>query len=78
MKIIAKVIFKIHKLIFKYPTRSEIRLVIEGESISMGLDWYIGMLYICGESIEEISLWTALDKKVIIETLNQMAKRVKL
>lgn len=78
MKLIAKLVFKIHKLIYGYPTRSEIRLVIEDELYQGGLTWYIGMLYICGESINDICEWMDMDREDVIKKLNETAKKVKL
>ena len=40
MKKIAKLLFKIHRLIYGYPCRSEVRLGIEQYHLNGGLTWY--------------------------------------
>jgi len=72
---IIKTIFKLHILLFKYPCRSNIRLAIE-ESVVYDLNWRVGMLFVCGESIEGISDWTYLEKEEIISILNKLAREV--
>lgn len=78
MKLLAKLVFKIHKLIYGYPTKSEIRLVLEDEVYQGGLTWYVGMLYVCGESIDEICNWMGMTREEVIKKLNETAKKVKL
>ena len=75
---IIKTIFKLHIFIFKYPCRSNIRLVLEQSPYIYDLDWRVGMLYVCGESIEGISDWTYLEKEEIISILNKLAVRVNI
>lgn len=72
---IIKTIFKLHILLFKYPCRSNVRLAIE-QSTAYDLDWRVGMLFVCGESIESISDWTYLEKEEIISILNKLAGEV--
>lgn len=73
MRRIARIVFKIHKKLFGYPTRSEVRLVMEFTNTNfLGLSSTIGMLYVCGESLEEISEWTALSESQIKEELNSL------
>ncbi len=72
MKKIAKIIFKIHRLIYRYPMRSEIRLVLEYHDL-IGSLWYIGMLYICGESISEIAILMNTSKQEVMDSLNRIA-----
>lgn len=72
MKKIAKIIFKIHRLIYRYPMRSEIRLVLEYHDL-IGSLWYIGMLYICGESISEIAVLMNTSKQEVMDSLNRIA-----
>ena len=72
---IIKTIFKLHILLFKYPCRSNVRLAIE-ESVVYDLNWRVGMLFVCGESIEGISDWTYLEKEEIISILNKLAREV--
>ena len=72
---IIKTIFKLHILLFKYPCRSNVRLAIEN-SVVYDLNWRVGMLFVCGESIEGISDWTYLEKEEIISILNKLAREV--
>jgi hypothetical protein len=72
---IIKTIFKLHILLFKYPCRSNVRLAIEN-SVGYDLNWRVGMLFVCGESIEGISDWTYLEKEEIISILNKLAREV--
>jgi hypothetical protein len=76
MKYIIKTIFKLHILIFKYPCRSNIRLALEQPGYVYDLDWRVGMLYVCGESLGSISDWVYLEKQEVIGILNNLAVRV--
>lgn len=78
MKTIAKFVFKVHRLIYGYPCRSEVRLSMEDDLFGYGLTWYVGMLYICDESISDISEWMDLSEKEVKEKLNLSVKRLKL
>lgn len=78
MKKIAKFIFKIHKKIYGYPMRSEVRLVIQNlPSRNYGLTYSIGLLYICGETITEIAEWHGLPSSDIIILLNEFVEKNK-
>jgi hypothetical protein len=52
--------------------------VLEQSPYIYDLDWRVGMLYVCGESIEGISDWTYLEKEEIISILNKLAERVNI
>jgi predicted DNA-binding protein YlxM (UPF0122 family) len=52
--------------------RSEIRLVLEYHDL-IGSLWYIGMLYICGESISEIAILMNTSKQEVMDSLNRIA-----
>jgi hypothetical protein len=79
MKFIAKIIFKLHRKIYGYPARSEVRLAVEyQDTYLLGLSSTIGMLYICGEDIEGIQEWTTLSKEQIKEELNDIVSSIKL
>jgi hypothetical protein len=73
MKTIAKIVFKIHKLIYKYPCRSEVRLALDTVD-SLGRDWFICMLYVCEENIYTIADWVDLTEEEVIEELNNVVK----
>lgn len=75
---IIKTIFKLHILLFKYPCRSNIRLALERSPHTSSLSWRVGMLFVCGESIESISDWTYLEKEDVILILNKLAKEVNI
>ena len=77
MKKIAKIIFKIHRLIYRYPMRSEIRLVLEYHDL-IGSLWYIGMLYICGESISEARLKALPDCVICISCAEEQERNKKI
>lgn len=74
MKSIARLIFKLHKKIYGYPCKSEVRLAFETD-----IDIYfstICMLYICGESIKEISKSMNLDEDHVKKHLNESVRGV--
>ena len=73
---IIKTIFKLHILLYKYPCRSNVRLALEQSTYTSSLPWRIGMLFVCGESIESISDWMYLEKEEVISILNDLAKEV--
>ena len=78
MKVVAKIVFKVHRLIFKYPTRSEIRLVLQDDNYNIGIGWYVGMLYICGESVQQICECMGMTEVEVKRYLIEIAKGVKL
>lgn len=79
MKSIAKLVFKIHRLIYKYPTTSEIRLALNEIPFSkFDLTETVGMLYICNSTVAEVADWLSLDEKEVIRRLNILADGVKL
>jgi hypothetical protein len=79
MKAIVKLIFKIHRIIHKYPTKSEIRLALNNIPYSkFDLTETVGMLYICNSTIEGIADWLDMDEKEVIRRLNILADGVKL
>ena len=79
MKKIAKVIFKIHRLIYKYPTTSEIRLALDAIPFTaFDLTETVGMLYVCNSTIAEVADWLSMDEKEVIRRLNILADGVKL
>ncbi len=78
MKTIAKLIFKIHKKIYGYPMRSEVRFVIyKVPSKKYTLIYSVGLLYICGESLEEVGEWFGLPSSEIILLLNELVENYK-
>lgn len=78
IKKIAKIIFSLHRLIYKYPCRSEVRLGLDKYSYNGGLTWYIGMLYICEEKMEDICTWLDISEEDAKFHLNKIAKGVVL
>lgn len=70
MKLV-KLIFKLHKFIYKYPCKSEVRLVLEQtKNHPYNLTYSAAVLYICGESVYEISEWFGVDEAAIVDALN--------
>ncbi len=79
MKKIARLVFKIHRYLYGYPMRSEVRLVLNKKQLyNYSLREVIGMLYICHSSIEEVSEWVNVSKEVVIKELNLLVKGLKL
>lgn len=78
MKTIAKIIFRIHRKIYKYPTKTEIRLALQDFDYDLDIDWYIGMLYLCGDSINYISRDFEITEEEVKLKLNQLVKDLKL
>lgn len=70
---IIKVIFYLHRLIYRYPCRSEVRLKLENkkQSFSYNLTYSACVLYICNESLEEIADWLGIEKDAVKEVLNK-------
>jgi hypothetical protein len=79
MKVIAKLVFKIHRLIYKYPTTSEIRLALnEIPFHKFDLTETVGMLYLCNSTVVEVANWLSMDEKEVIARLNTLADKVEL
>lgn len=79
MKAIATFVFKVHRFIYKYPTKSEIRLALNVIPYSkFDLTETVGMLYICNSTVEEVADWLNMDEKEVIRRLNILADGVKL
>ena len=79
MKAIATFVFKVHRLIYKYPTKSEVRLALNVIPYSkFDLTETVGMLYICNSTVEEVADWLNMDEKEVIRRLNILADGVKL
>lgn len=73
---IIKTVFKIHRFIFRKPSKSNVRMALEQKQYMYDLSWRVGMLYVCGESVEGISEWLSLEEKDIIKILNKLADEV--
>lgn len=78
MKAIARVIFKIHRLIYKYPCKSEVRLGLDNYLHFGGLTYFVGMMYICNESLDDIARSLCLDREQVKFCLNKIAKEASL
>lgn len=79
MKTIAKFVFKIHRLIYKYPTKAEVRLALDEIPFNtFDLTETVGMLYICNITITEVTNWLSIEEKEVIRRLNILADGVKL
>jgi hypothetical protein len=79
MKVIARLVFKVHRFIYKYPTKSEIRLALAAIPFDrFELTESVGILYLCESSIEEVGDWFGMDEKAVIKELNTLADKVKL
>ena len=79
MKTAAKIIFKVHRLIYKYPTKTEIRLALNAIPLTVfDLTETAGMLYVCNSNIAEVAEWLNMDDKEVIRRLNVLADGVKL
>jgi hypothetical protein len=73
MKKIAKLVFKIHRLIYGYPCRSEVRLAIElDDEFFFGLTSLAGVMYAYGKDFNTIEEDTDLSKEMIKEELNEI------
>ena len=77
MKTIARIVFKIHRIIYKYPTVSEIRLILD-PNYFIETNWYICMLYISGESISEIADLIHISEDMVKQRLNEAASTLNL
>ena len=71
--IFVKIIFKIYRLIFRRPCRSEVRLVLDNmKAPPYNLTYSAAVLYIFGESVYEISEWFGVDEAAIVDALNKI------
>lgn len=77
MKSIAKIIFKLHKMVYHYPARSEVRLSLDADD-GIGVDWFVGMLYICGQPIESIAEDLQISRDEVKDILNKLVKDLKI
>lgn len=73
---IAKLIFKLHRKLFGFPCRSEVRLALESSSCFLNSSFSLGVLYICGESISSISDWNNYSVKFIKSELNKLVETI--
>ncbi len=77
MNKIHKLVFKIHRKLFGYPMRSEIRLAFNDPSFGMlSLESTVALVYICGESIEDVSEWLNIEEVEIKSILNKIGGRL--
>lgn len=76
MKRIANVVFKIHIRLFKYPCTSHVRLALHRRYI-YDFEWNIGLLYVCGDSIQTVADWLDIDKEQVKKHLCNLVKGVK-
>ena len=73
---IARLIFKLHRMVYGYPCKSEVRLALELELFhNYGLTYSAAMLYICGEDLDEIADWLGISRKQVIDILNEKVGR---
>lgn len=78
MKKIAKFVFKIHRKMFGYPMISEVRLCMDTSFFGMfSMDFNIGLLYICGESIDDIAECLRLEECEVKRRLNRIVEGYK-
>lgn len=75
MKTIINTVFKAHILLFKYPSRSHVRISIQNNFL-YDLGWRVGMLYVCGEDLNSISEWFSISKEEVKSILNELVKGV--
>lgn len=78
MKNIAKLVFKVYRLVHGYPCKSEVRLAarhISGTPYS--LTYSVAILYICESSIEDVSEWIGLEPSEIKKMLNDLVEEYK-
>lgn len=75
---IAKFIFKLHRKLFGFPCRSEVRLALESTYCPINSAFSLGVLYICGESIESISNWNNCSTTHIKAELNKIVRGLEL
>lgn len=78
MKYIAKVVFKIYRLIHGYPCKSEVRLAARYiASIPYSLTYSVAILYICESNIDDVSEWIGLEPSEIKKMLNDLVEEYK-
>lgn len=78
MKIIAKLVFKIYIKIYGYPMRSHVRLVMENlPNRDYSLTYTVGLLYVCGESIDDLCDWYGFSRSFVVTLLNQFVEKYK-
>jgi hypothetical protein len=73
-----KLFFKLFIRIYGYPCRPHIRLALEQRHDYDSLLWRIGMLYVCGDSIPDISNRNECTRERVRMILAKLARGVKL
>ena len=78
MKTVAKFIFKVHRKLYGYPMRSQVRFVLQNlHGRKYDLIYSVALLYICGETIEEVGEWFGLPESEIVARLNEFVEEYK-
>lgn len=77
MNKIHRLVFKIHRKLFGYPMRSEIRLAFNEHSLGMlSIESTVALVYICGESIEDVSEWLKIEESEVKSILNTIGGKL--
>jgi hypothetical protein len=72
-----KLFYYIHKRLYGYPSRGHVRLALQQDLANNSFKWRIGMLYVCGESLEEIAKHFSVPRERVRMTLNILVLGVK-
>lgn len=67
----------LYKRFYGYPSRGHIRDALHGGISSSGILWRVGMLYVCGQSIQEIANSVEIPKERVKMVLNSLVMGVK-
>jgi glucose-6-phosphate-specific signal transduction histidine kinase len=71
-------IFYAHKKLYGYPCRSHVRLAISQDLATESFRWRVGMLYVCGESLNSIAKHMEVSREEIRQTLVVLTLGVRL
>lgn len=72
-----KWLYYLHSRIYGYPSRGHVKLALQQDLANTSFKWRLGMLYVCGESIDEIAKHFTIPKGRVIMTLNVLVLGVK-
>jgi hypothetical protein len=72
-----RLIHYLHKRIYGYPSRGHVRLALQQNLANNSFKWRLGMLYVCGESVEELAKHFTIPRERVRMTLNVIVLGVK-
>ena len=72
-----KLFHTLYKRLYGYPCRGHVKLALQQDLANTSFKWRLGMLYVCGESVEEIAKHLEIPRERVRMTLNILVLGVK-